>query len=210
MLRAEMEEAHIGADKLLIHESSFEEILHSFKSGDIDLALLNMGEDDYVRLRSFMSPVVLLTSEVVLMVPPDIYRTFPGKVITPDVFADLPIAYYNDRVLNQLVSTFCGDADGDANANPMLLNHSTNISSIHTAVNEGRAATFSDTFSLSVHNAVEGAIPVPMDPAQRFIVCFLVNPALSDSSPQRRYVSRFKEMLYDNHSAFIRDSFINL
>lgn len=209
MLRAEMNEAQVGVDKLMVHESSFEDILHFFKAGDIDLALLNMREDDYVQLRSLVKPVVLFTSEVVLMVPPDIYRSFPGKVITPEVFASLPIAYYNDHVLNRLVSKFCG-VDGDAGAKSRLLNHTTNISSIHAAVNDGRAVTFSDTFSLSVRNAMEGAVPVPLDPPQRFVVCFLVDPALGDSSPQRRYVSRFKEMLYDNHSAFIRDSFINL
>ncbi|MEI3376247.1 MAG: LysR family transcriptional regulator [Coriobacteriales bacterium] len=209
MLRTEMDEAQVGVDRLMVHESSFENIIESFKAGHIDLALLNMREDDYAQLRSHVKPVVLFTSEVMLMVPLDIYRTLPGKTVTPDVFTTLPIAYYNDHVLNRLVRKFC-EFGVNPETESRLLNHTTNISNIHAMVNKGLAVTFSDTFSLSVHNVMEGAVPVPLDPPQRFIVCFLVDPALGDSSPQRRYISRFKEMLYDNHSAFIRDSFINL
>ncbi len=77
-------------------------------------------------------------------------------------------------------------------------------------VENGQCATFGDTFSLTLKEAMEGTVLMPFDPPQRFVVFFLINPELNESSPQRRYISRFKEMLYDNHGAFLRDSFMNV
>lgn len=206
MLRPEMDKSQIGNDDLILREGCIEDILESFQAGAIDFALLNIPEADYAELRPLLNPTALLVSEIVLMVPRSLMGSVSGKTVTPETLAHLPIAYYNDGVLNRLVEKFSESAGVPK---PKLLQHSTNISSIHALVNEGRAVTFSDTFSLTVRNGMKNVVPVPLDPPQRFVICFLVDPALDDSSPQWRYVSRFKEMLYDNHGAYLRDSFLS-
>lgn len=206
-LRSEMDEAQIGTDQLIIREANVKDIIASFKAGEIDLALLNMLEEDYVRLQALAKPVTLLTSEIVLVVPRVLYNALPKKAVTPEIFSRLPIAYYNDDVLNGFVNEFCRSA---GYSELRLFNHSTNISSIHSMVENGQCATFGDTFSLTLKEAMEGIVLMPFDPPQRFVVFFLINPELNESSPQRRYISRFKEMLYDNHGAFLRDSFMNV
>lgn len=207
MLRPEMDEEQIGIDQLIIREDSLDNILEMFFSGKIDFALLNISEADYRDMRSAVDTLEVFVADIVLMVPRNLAATIPGRRITPEVLVRLPVAYYNDGVLNRLVRRFCESADVEQ---PVSLMHSTNISSIHDMVNTGRAVTFSDTFSLTMRNAMEDAIPMALWPPQRFVVCFLISPKLDDSSPQRRYASRFKEMFFSNHGAFLRDSFIDL
>ncbi len=201
LLEGEMDECGVGESVLSIQELDYQEIASGFEAGDIEIALVNVAEPDYGELESFAEVVPLFTSEVVVLAPPSIASSLSGRAVTAETLSDLPVAHYNDSVLNKLIVDFCTDSEVDP---PRLLQHSTNNKSIRRMLSKGLVVTFGDTFSLSVGGPPEGAVPLRMKPAQRFVCCFLLDPQLGVDSSHRVLVRRFREMIRVGHADFSR------
>lgn len=201
LLEDEMNECGVGEGMLSIQELDYQEIASGFESGDVEIALVNVTEADYATLGSFAEVVPLFASEVVVLAPPSIASSLSGGAVTAEILSELPVAHYNDSVLNKLIVDFCVDSEVDP---PRLLQHSTNNRSIRRMLDKGLVVTFGDTFSLSVGGSPCGAVPLRMKPAQRFICCFLLNSESGFDPLHRVLVKRFREMIKIGHADFFR------
>lgn len=201
LLEDEIDRCGIGDLSLSINELDFWKISAGFGAGEIDLAMVNVAEPDYARLSSVAEVVPLMISEVAVLASPSIASRIPEKIITPPILSSLAVAHYNEPVLNRLVLDFCLKAEVYP---PKLLQHSTNSESIRRLAGKGKAVTFSDTFSLSIRNPLEGSVVLRMKPALKFLCCFLVNPSLSHSSPERAFIRMFQEMFRIEHADYWR------
>lgn len=201
LLENEMNDCGIGEAVLSIQELDYSEIASGFESGDVEIALVNVAEPEYEELSSFGEVVPLFASEVVVLAPPSIASSLSSRSVTAEVLSKLPVAHYNDSVLNKLIVGFCAESGIEP---PRLLQHSTNNKSIRRMLSKGLAVTFGDTFSLSVGGLPDGAVPLRMKPTQRFICCFLLSSQSELNSSHRVLVKRFKEMIRVGHADFTR------
>lgn len=199
LLEDEIDRCGIGDLSLSINELDFWKISAGFGAGEIDLAMVNVAESDYAKLASVAEVAPLMVSEVAVLASPSIASRIPEKIITPPILSSLSAALYNEPVLNRLVLDFCTKADVNP---PQLLQHSTNSESIRRLAGKGKAVTFSDTFSLSIRNPLEGSVVLRMQPTLKFLCCFLVNPSLGHSSPERTFIRMFQEMFRIEHADF--------
>lgn len=123
------------------------------------------------------------------------------RSVTPTRLASLPLAYYNEPTLNRIVEKLMR-LEG---ARPKtLVMHTSNHAKILSLVHEGKAVTFSDTFSLSLRKLSKDIIALRMKPPVTLQVGFLANPDLADDSSQRAYIRQFKMMLSLGHQAYLK------
>lgn len=193
VFEAELSEYGLGEGDLTVQEMNAVEIREGFSAGSIDFALVNMLEEDFAEAANVAKVVPLFSAEVLLVVPQGIADSLPETAVSASMLADVPFAYYNEPVLNRVVARFSA---GSAVESPRLHQHSSNAKSIRRLVESGKAVTFSDTFVSLRRKQMEGTVALRMKPAQRFFVCFLVNPDYGEATLQWAYIRRMQAMLH--------------
>ena len=204
LLEEEMEEFHLS--NCAIREIDYPEIVE-FACGE-GLALCNfrvedlpavLGQEDIEFIPLFSIDLVVLASRA--LVSPNV------KEITPPRLASLPLAYYNERILNCVVSKAIELANCDSR-DPIL--HTSNYSKILSLVREGKAATFSDSFSSSIVKRNEGIISIPMNPKVNLAVGFLVGANVNKSGAEYAYIAQFDTMLKLRHGPYLRKNRVSM
>ena len=204
LLEEEMEEFHLS--NCAIREIDYPEIVE-FACGE-GLALCNfrvedlpavLGQEDVEFIPLFSIDLVVLASRA--LVSPNV------KEITPPRLASLPLAYYNEQILNCVVSKAIGLANCDSR-DPIL--HTSNYSKILSLVREGKAATFSDSFSSSIVKRSEGIISIPMNPKVNLAVGFLVGANVNKSGAEYAYIAQFDTMLKLRHGPYLRKNRVSM
>ena len=188
-------------DSCSVFEINFPEVITALES-DNSLALCNFCVDDLELIKSnkniefiplFMMNLVVLASRE--LVSPSI------KEMPPHILAKLPLAHYNDPVLNKIVSHLF---EKENSHDGKLLLRTTNHQKIISLLREGKAVTFSDTFSSHIIKRKGDIISIPMNPPVTVAIGFMINSHVGKQSAQIEYIKQFKTMLDIRYGTYIK------
>ena len=198
LLRDEMDEYCLC--DCIVKEHNLGEIIYRLERSS-GFALISVLKDNFDEVEcSSLRFVPLFSMEITVLASRLLVEKRASKTITPQELAELPLAYYNEPVLN----CFMGKLFESAGLQPSgLVQHTTNCDSIRRLLRSGKAATFCDTFSLSARKQAEGVISLKMEPSQEVYVGFLANGKQDERCPENSYMKRFCAMLKTYHGAYL-------
>lgn len=171
-------------DDLVIHENSLMGILEKIKLGEVDFALVNVLESS---LKSLLEEdivfVPIARAEILLLAADSLVSSLVAPV-SPKALEGIPLAYYNEPVLNQFVECL--------GVKPRRVKHTSSIERITAAVSSGKAASFTDTLYTYAHPELEGASALPMATESGFCIGFLVNGKLGNGTYPYEFIEHFR------------------
>lgn len=184
----------------IVKEHNLGEIIYRLERSS-GFALVSVLKDNFGEIEgSSLRFVPLFSMEITVLASRLLVERHASRAITPQELAELPLAYYNEPVLN----CFMGKLFENAGLQPSgLVQHTTNCDSIRRLLRSGKAATFCDTFSLSARKQAEGIVSFRMEPSQEVYVGFLSSGKPSEHYLENAYMKRFQAMLKTHHRAYL-------
>lgn len=192
-----------GLDNCTISECELNEIISAIDRGETSFGLVNILEKDVKQLEEFpyLQFTPLLSMRITVRASKNLAPTpSPNGVLTLEQLSKLPLAYFNEPVLNKFVKRAFEESDLEC---PTLILHSTNIERIHALVRSSKAVTFSDTFTQSVRKWSDDTLLLDLEPSQWFHVGVLEGPALKNNTGQRAYVQQLRALIGFKHRHYL-------
>lgn len=138
----------------------------------------------------FRSSIVLVGTKALLS---------PRKrCYTIEEVAGLPIAYYNEPVLESILKSMFVRHPFEN-----VIMHASNLSMINEYIESGRAVTFSDAFSAYLSAGAEDALYLPIRHAATFTVGFLYSSVEQVDAATLAYIDRFKACIEETCSLYL-------
>ncbi len=191
-----------GLDECVLTELVLNDIIRLLSQDEVDLALVNFLDSDLERIlaneRIRFFP--LFSADIVLLSTKALTPFETGKIDARRI-VELPLAYYNDPVLNSYVDSVVADAGARASN---LIQHTSNLERMYALLESGKAVTFSDTFVATVRKHKDHVFALDLEPKRTFFVGFLARADLEESSPARDYVRRFTSMMRASHGSYMK------
>ena len=201
LLHDEMDE--YGLCDCAVREHNLDEILSQLND-EPGFALISIPEESFKEIKEMegaaLEFIPLFSMEIMVVVSQLLLTDHSSKMITPDQLMELPLAYYNEPVLNEFMERFFGSAGLRPSS---LVQHTTNCDSIRRLLRSAKAATFSDTFSLSVRKQANGIAALKVKLEQEVCVGFLMSRDLGKRSLESAYIRRFQTMLKARHKTYL-------
>ena len=191
-----------GLDNCLINECELNEIITALERGETTFGLVNILEKDVKQLEAYpyLRFTPFLAMEITVKASKSIASRFPGGTITMEQLSKLPLAHFNEPVLNRFVERIFKESTLEC---PTLVLHSTNIGRINSLVQSSKAVTFSDTFTYSAGQQDDNIPTLVLEPLQRFYVGVLESPALKSSVHQYAYVRQLLALIKFKHRHYL-------
>lgn len=185
-------------DDLVLNEDGFSGILEKLRSGRLEFALVNVLEESLPVLEKedSLGFTPVLSADIVLAsagyLDPRTESPIPLSAIEK-----MPLAYYNDPVLNCFVERI--------GANPRKIQHSSSVDRISSLIETGRAVTFVDTFCLPIYEGRTELAVFPLTPTPSFYVGFLAKKDLPQDSQPMRFMLSFQAVLRRYCSEYLEE-----
>lgn len=191
-----------GLDNCSISECELNEIISAINSGDTNFGLVNILEEDIDELKEFpyLKFTPFLSMKITVKASKSLASQFPDGMITLEQLSKLPLAYFNEPVLNKFVKRAFG---GSGLEYPSLVLHSTNIERIYSLVRNSKAVTFSDTFTQSARKPDDTVLLLELKPSQRFFVGLLESSSLKGNASQFTYVQQLRALIRFKHRHYL-------
>lgn len=122
------------------------------------------------------------------------------NIVDRRTFGKLPLAYYNDRMLNRIVDAVSASERSEFEA---AVFHTSNLNRILSLVKNGKAATFTDTFSLHLQPTSANMRVLKFENAVTFYVGFVVSKTLDRNAPQITFINKFLNMINTRYRAYM-------
>lgn len=191
-----------GLDNVAIIEHSYDEIAACLeRGGDGSVYALCLPPERLEELRRLPGLVFrpLFLTEMMLAGSSQFIRPGKGAFSLARV-AELPVVYYNDAVLNDIVSAMFRD-------HPLrnVVTHASNLTRIANYVTAGKAVTFSDSLSVFLAEPNHDIAYAPIEGAARFCMGFAY---LADADPDPAaldYLERFEACFRARCAAYLAD-----
>lgn len=156
-------------DDVQVIEHSYREIVHELEAGTTpNLFALCLPEGEVAELTSIPHVVFrpMFVTEILLVGSSQFIHPDKGAFSLKRV-ASLPIAYYNDPLLNRIIRDMFRDE-------PLkdVRMHSSSLLRISQSIQQGKAVTFSDSLSAYLSEPDEGIACAAIDGAGRFVMGF--------------------------------------
>lgn len=194
--------AAAGLDDVTIIEHSYAEIKDALERGGegaVYALCLPIAEAEELRRLPGLTFRPLFVTEMMLAASSQFIR--PGKGAFPLArVAELPVAYYNDAVLNDIIRDMFRE-------HPLrnVVTHASNPTRIANSVSMGKAVTFSDSLSVFLAEPNRAIAHAPIEGAARFCMGFAYANDASPDATALDYVSRFEECFRARCAAYLAD-----
>ncbi len=191
-----------GLDCCTISECELNEIISAIGEGETSFGLVNILEEDVKLLEEFpyLKFTPLLSMKIIVKASKNLAPDCSNGEITLEQLSELPLAYFNEPVLNKFVKRSFENAQLEV---PTIVLHSTNIGRINTLVKNSKAVTFSDTFTHSVRGVEDEVVYFDLRPSRWFSVGVLESPSLRNNAHQQAYVQRLRALIRFKHRKYI-------
>ena len=158
-----------GLDDVAIIEHSYAEIMGELERGGTDAVFalcLPLDEARELARAPHVAFRPLFLTEIMLAGSSRFIR--PGKgAFSLERVAELPVAYYNDAVLNWIVRDMFRDCPLEN-----VITHASNLTRIANYLTAGKAVTFTDSLSVFLSQPDERLAYAPIEGAARFCMGF--------------------------------------
>lgn len=190
-----------GLDNCSISECELNEIISAIDKGDTSFGLVNILEEDVEQLNEFpyLKFTPILTMRITVKTSKSFAPQYPNGAITLEELSKLPLAYFNEPVLNKFVKRAFGESGLEY---PLVL-HSTNIERIYSLVRSSKAVTFSDTFTQAAREPDDTVLLLELEPSQWFFVGILENASLKNNADQLAYVQQLRALIRFKHRHYL-------
>ena len=198
----DIELSECGLDNCSISECELNEIISAIECGDTSFGLVNILEEDVSKLTEFpyLKFTPFLSMRITVRASKNLAEQYANSVITLQQLSKLPLAYFNEPVLNKFVKRAFGESGLEY---PALVLHSTNIERIYSLVKNSKAVTFSDTFTQSAREHDDAVLPLELEPSQWFFVGVLESPSLEHNAHQLAYVQQLRALIRFKHRHYL-------
>lgn len=198
LLEKDME--NVGLVGYSVQEADYPEILqYTNRKDTLVVCNVHSGLLGDITKRADIKFIPLLSSDLRVLGSTSLLPE-KGACVGPELFSTLPVAYYNDPMLNCIAEEIfrIGGSDTDA-----VVLHSSNASKILSLVKDSKAVTFTDTFSLLLSPAHENMRAQKFDEKITFYVGFIVGNSFNCDTPQGRFINRFQNIMNTRYRAYM-------
>lgn len=186
-------------DSCSIFELNFPEVITAIETNN-SLALCNFCIEDLPLIKSNKNIKFTPLFKINLVVLGSKQLLSPGiKDMPPSLLATLPLAYYNDPILNKVVSHLFEE---ERFSNNKLILHTSNHQKIISLLHEGKAVTFSDTFSSYLVKRKNDIISIPLSPEVSIVIGFMISAHADKPCLQTQYIERFRSMINVRYGSY--------
>lgn len=120
------------------------------------------------------------------------------RCYTIEEVAGLPIAYYNEPVLDGILKSMFARRPFEN-----VIMHASNLQMISEYIESGRAVTFSDAFSAYLSSGTDDVLYMPIRHAATFTVGFLYSSAAHVDEATLAYIERFRTCIEETCGAYL-------